>query len=539
MTSSPTLHRILALPVHDPRAPLPDRTAGLAGRLLPVQVAALAELERTGGGGFFEIGAGFGKTLVSFLAPYVLGARRTVLVVPPRLVPKTHRALADWRPVFPEIPDITVVATTTVSSKKGAEVLFDLVPDLLVADEAHSVMALTSARGMRLLDYVNAYPDCRVVYLSGTMGDKPFAQVASALDVTLRGGSPAPRADRGLVMRWAQVIDHKTVPSADDVRYLAPLAAWAKEPATQEGIRRAWRLRRTTAPGVLATSENALTTALEMTCWRSPVPPPEALTQAIKALTELWVLPDGTELVEALDFHRYAANLATGFWYRTTYTPAPHAPLGTRATWLERRATWSRELRRQILYIGTPGLDSPGRVVEALERGEGAPALRRAYADWLAVRHDLTVTREAVWLWPEFVDTVVDHLRTTRGVLWYSSTAWGDALAARGVPAHGRGTEPPAASVDNPACSIRVHGTGQDLQAWDRGFVVEPPRGKEAWEQLLARHHRHGQRSDTVVYEVNTTLWPSRVALQAAIQGAKFSEQVAKQPQRILYATWR
>ncbi len=539
MTASPILQRILSLPMRPAHAPPPDRTAGLAGRLLPVQVDALAELERTGAGGFFEIGAGFGKTLISFLAPYVLGAQRTVLVVPPRLVPKTFRALKDWRPVFPEIPEITVVSTSRLSSKKGAETLFDHVPDLLVVDEAHAVMALTSARGIRLLDYVNTYPHCRVVYLSGTMGDKPFTQVAAALDVTLRERSPAPRGDRNLVSKWAQVIDHKAQPSKEDIAYLAPLAAWAKEPPTQDGIRRAWRQRRTTAPGVLATSENALSTSLEMTCWRCRTDPPAVLTDAIVALTERWELPDGTELVEALDFHRYAANLATGFWYRTTYTPKPRAAPDVRETWLERRAAWSRELRRQILYIGTPGLDSPGRIVEAIARGEGSVALHRAYEGWLAVREDLTVTREAVWLWPELVDAAVEHLRTSRGVLWYSSTAWGEALAARGVSVHGRGTEPPAARLDNPACAIRVHGTGQDLQAWDRGFVVEPPRGRDAWEQLLARHHRHGQRADTVLYEVNATLWPSRAALQAAIKGARFTEQVTRQPQRILYATWR
>ena len=538
MTSSPTLARVLALPVRDARAPLPPRTAALAGRLLPVQVQALADLERTGRGGFYEVGAGFGKTLISFLAAHVLDRRRPLLVVPPALVEKTHRDLAAWRPVFPEIGPLEVLATTTLSSKKSAEVLFDLMPDLLVADEAHALMGLSSARGIRLLDFVNAYPDVPVVYLSGTMGDRPFTQVASALDVTLREHAPCVRGDPRLVARWASVLDRKSIPAREDLTYLAPLAAWAGEPANQDGLRRAWRKRRTTAPGVLATSEDDIGTALEMTQWRSKVPPPPALTAALKALTERWELPDGSELVEALDYHRYAATLAVGFWYRTTYDVAPGATL-TPGELLERRRTWSGELRRCIQYGRTPGLDSPARVVDAIKAGYGNAKLARAWADWDAVRADLVVHKEALWLWPELLDDVLAHVQRARGVLWYASRAVGEALAARGVATFGQGTEQPPSALANPACSIHVHGTGKNLQAWDRGFVLEPPTSAGVWEQLLARHHRQGQISDTVVYEVNTTLWPSRGRLQAAIQAARHSEQVATQPQRILYATWR
>lgn len=546
MNLPPALSRILTL------APLPETptpiTDGWGAGLLPIQRDMLRTLERSrefeGLGGWFEVGAGFGKTVPSLLAGVVLGAKRIALIVPATLVNKTLRAFDAWGARFsgfdPRV--ITVLSASRLSTAKSADVLYKIAPDLIVVDEAHTLMGQASARALRALAYLNDFPRTRVVFLSGTMGGKSVERTATWLHVCLRESSPAPvPSEKGLAARWGSVIDKGTEPASADVEYLRPLCDWAGTPRNQDGVREAWRQRRTSAPGVVATGEAGIPTALELRRWRAPEAPPPALREALLALSERWELPDGTELVEALQFQRYAATLSVGFWYRTTYHPAPAADRPVAEdVWKALRTAWARELRREILYVRTPGMDSPGRIVAALKEGHGRRALRTAWADWENVKRSLVAEKEAVWLWDGVVRGAVEWLNAqARGVVWIASDAMEAALRAAGVQTFGAGTQEPPARTARWAAKIQSHGTGKELQAWDTALILEVPTSADVWEQLLARHHRLGQPSDTVSYEIDSTLWPNRARLLSAMKSAAHQEQVALQPQRVLYATWR
>lgn len=556
---SPALSRVLALPRSGPGA-LPPRTAALAThvfdldgrptRLLPIQTALLAALEAAPvhAGVWGEIGAGHGKTLPSILAGGVVGATRQLLVVPASLVARTRRAVEHLRAVFPPgsvSEDLTVVSSAALSQTDAGGLLYDLMPQVLVLDEAHGFMR-RSARTGRLEGYVSEYPDTRVVYLSGTMGGLDLATVAPALHLCLRDGTPGPRpSERTVLDLWASVLDHKTVPSADAIRYFAPLAAWAGTPPTQAGVKAAWKLRRTTAPGVVATSEDPVTARLVLTPWRAPTPIPAPLTAALRALSETWELPDGTELVDAVRFQAHAGTLGVGFWYDTVFTPRPQAagapPVDVEA-WKAARANWNRELRRQVLYRPAPGLDSPANVVRALEAGAfGRGALRNAWEEWCAVRDDVRAENgRANWVYRGLVDDAVAWaFARPRAVVWYESVAVGAALRAAGLTTFGAGDPTPPRSLDHVALSVNSHGTGHELQAWDTALVLEPASGAVTWEQLLARHHRIGQAAEEVLYHVNQTLWPQRVRVHAALKGAAHWEEITTQPQRLVSAPWR
>ena len=69
------------------------RKPGGTMTLWPVQATALFEIASCDGA-YLPIRVSGGKTLISLLAPTVLGAARPLLIVPAKLVEKTRR---DWR----------------------------------------------------------------------------------------------------------------------------------------------------------------------------------------------------------------------------------------------------------------------------------------------------------------------------------------------------------------------------------------------------------------------------------------------------------
>ncbi len=92
------LERILALPRREPTANA-ELVEGLTAvlktpqgtqTLREVQALALHDIG-VHRGGFLPVGVGEGKTLISLLAPYVLDAKRPLLLLPASLIEKTER----------------------------------------------------------------------------------------------------------------------------------------------------------------------------------------------------------------------------------------------------------------------------------------------------------------------------------------------------------------------------------------------------------------------------------------------------------------
>src|SRR5262249_36741627 len=152
---SEDLRRILALPrrVLDPTTADVDgvtaryaRTGGTE-KLRPHQALALLELEHTAGL-LGPIGVGFGKTLLSFLAPVALAPRPAVYRIPPGLRDQVRREWLLFAPHFrlpnlahcsvsyPDAPGtLHVVAYTELSSRLRYDILERIGPDLIIADE--------------------------------------------------------------------------------------------------------------------------------------------------------------------------------------------------------------------------------------------------------------------------------------------------------------------------------------------------------------------------------------------------------------------
>jgi hypothetical protein len=207
------------------------------------------------------------------------------------------------------------------------------------------------------------------------------------------------------------------------------------------------------------------------------------------------------------------------------------------AAWLEARSDWGRALRRYIAYRSDALTDSPARLIAAIESGREGGTTAAAYRRWQAVAKSVEPKKVTHWISDEEIKCWADWVRRRfdRAILWYTSQAVEQRLQAWGWDVRGSGSLPPPDSVDHPACSVRVHGEGQNLQAWSRAVLLEPPSSGRAWEQVLGRLHRPLQ-VEPVLYLWRADYWPHRAAYVQAETFARYTHQSTGKTPKLLHA---
>lgn len=477
---------------------------------------------------FGDIGVGAGKFLICFLAGALLGLERIVILTDSQLLGQARSEMERFKHVFPEtighMPSL--LSYEHLSRPDSVYELDKRAPQLVMLDEAHRLCSLTSARTQRVLRYAVDHPQVRWCVLSGTLQRKKLVDIAHLAELALRQGSFLPTTDIALA-KWSLVLDQGAEPSAEQRRYLDPLCAWAGTTDVQEAYARRFKA----TPGVVSIqSEDA---ACSLRVRRRLLPAPAEIKNAIKGLQTAWALPDGTEMVDTLEYVRHSATLSLGFFYKTII------PEGSEE-WQEARRAWNRELRAQILYRRAGDLDSPARVEEAAKARSGVPQrLIDAYEAWVAIRHTVEPTKETVWITSAVMEAVAAFIKARkRGLIWYNSVAVEEALSALGVPCFGGGVAPPTNDVPFAALSAHSHGTGKNLQAWNYQIVLEPSGSAIWWQQLLGRTHRYGQAADEVIAEVLCTTWFQRAQLHAARNEAEELQKMYGSPFRLVNCDW-
>jgi hypothetical protein len=122
-------------------------------------------------------------------------------------------------------------------------------------------------------------------------------------------------------------------------------------------------------------------------------------------------------------------------------------------------------------------------------------------------------------------------------ILWYDSEAMETALAEAGVRVIPAGEDVPGDGLAM-ACSVPSHGTGKNLQKWNRNlFLGFPPNGARA-EQTVGRTHRYGQNADVVEAWYYTHTAFSREAIRKARGEARYVEETTGVRQKLLYGSW-
>ena len=526
------LDRILRMPVTPPGGD-PKAAAYWTQRLSlgsyvlrDIQGAALGTIY-VHKGGFFAIGVGHGKTLIALLAGEVAGASKPLILCPPALVKMMRAEALIWSERFKFTPP-AVESYGILSHEVGERLLLDMRPDLIIADEAHYLRRRGATRTKRLLSYFhNVNPTAGFVALSGTITAKSLLDYSHILELSLRERVPIPTS-RYELNGWAACIDPDGEPTRGDLAALAPLVEWSGQTAkpSRETIRKAYKMRLVTTPGVVSTTTTSCDASLYLVEHNPKTP--AAVTRAIKHLGETWTLPNGEPIADASFFSRAFRQLSIGFFYRWEWAGQPDPE------WLEARRNRDRLIGRVLRYASRPGRDSPGLVSRWGLAGGGSRALRNALELWQAIKDRANPQTVPVWIDKSRIDYVENFAKTYEepAILWYSSRAVGDELGRRGFTVHGAGSAPPTGETC--AASIHVHGKGQNLQMYGRAFVVEPPASGGRWEQLIGRHHRAGQLRD----EITIDFFNFGDVMAKARADARYIEDTTDNRQKLNLATF-
>lgn len=112
------------------------RRPGGTMSLWPIQNAALHEAPRVGGL-LGPIGVGHGKAAISLLLPAAMKARLAVILIPPSLRDQTMSQVIPQlsKEFFLPLANLRIVAYSEISNHRSADILEELKPDLIIADE--------------------------------------------------------------------------------------------------------------------------------------------------------------------------------------------------------------------------------------------------------------------------------------------------------------------------------------------------------------------------------------------------------------------
>lgn len=589
---TPEFQRIQALSVRDWKAEiLRDDLVGKMsafyrtpwGRqtLRPVQAATLAEFHDLRG----AVGVllpGEGKTLVSFLAPSVVRAKRPLILVPASLREKTVRDFKilsqhwtapravtvdnyDKYDATREMYSGAIIESYTMFSQDSGQGILDLLkPDLIIADEAHKLKNLNAAVTQRVCRFMRENQQTLFLPMSGTVMVRSLLEFWHLIYFALRHHMPLPRI-RAEVEHWCDAIDEKKVESPlktlggalfsfaspDDklelqrMLHLANGNTWVlSSPEAIAIARRSVRNRLDSAPGIIISRDSEVTSSLQITKleWT-----PGKVAQELIKKVRAGETPNGDIILDekneqtklkGVQSWRLARQLACGFFYY--WDPPPPQE------WLLRRKAYFKLLRHVLLY-NQQKLDSVFQVEQAIENGRlNDFDLRKAFDHWREIKHTYEINTVSAWV----DDTILQHTmswmhkhRHKGGIVWTEHRAFGmklSELTGVGFCAE-EGCDRRGVLIDDYAgrmviASVKGNSEGRNLQAWHQNLFVSIPPNGGAWEQVIARTHRSGNLADCVYVDWVSSSYEYDEGFKQAMRDAHNIEQTTGQRQRLLYA---
>lgn len=503
------------------------RTRHGAQTLRPIQAVALLEIAQQRGG-LLPIRVGAGKTLISLLAPRMVGAVRPLLLLPAHLRDKTERELSEYRKdwILPGL--VRIESYQTLSRVGAARLLEDYQPDLIVADEGHFLKNPSAACTKRVSRYLRAHRDTAFVVMSGTLTKKSVRDFAHLANWALGDKSPAP-SEWVALDEWSRALDV----SVAEHRQLAPGALGALRESPIEPLRRAYRRRLTETPGVVATQDQPLPIPLTIRSILIDDLPPVVL-RAYATLRRDWTTPDGWPIEDGVVLWGHARELSSGFY--SVWDPRPPRE------WIEARKAWAAECR-EVLTHNRRGLDTELQVRLAVRDGQ-YPELVEVLSEWEQIRPTFEPNSVPVWLTDVTIDRIVRwEAEHGPALIWTDRPCVGERLAARGLPYYGqmgltsdgRFIEQHDPRKGSAVVSIGANCTGRNLQAWHTNLVVDVSPDGGQWEQLLGRTHRDGQ-TQPVTCDVLFGCIEDVSAFWTAVKRSAYAEEITGQAQKLSHA---
>lgn len=513
-------NRVVALPVRTEKA-YPANLIKELSRLCstPEGIAAGVELREVQAKGLYDLGTykqgffpmrvGSGKTLVTFLAPRMVGAGRPLLLTKASLIEKTDRewrkAALHWK-VHKQLPMRSYEFLGRVS---GAEWIDRYKPDMIIADECQYLKNRRAAVTRRVERYMKANPKTIFVPLTGTMMKRTIKDFAHLLEWSHGQSSCLPLYVQTL-LEWAEALDEgvnmfqQRAPGA--MLDLMPSDQTPSDEDENKTARRVFQKRLEATAGVVISDTkddftgSLLIEALEYT-------PNEVTDANFKILRETMCRPDGWALTEAMQVWAVARQLALGLHYE--WDPAPPQE------WLDARKQWAAFVRDTLADPASAraGLDSELQIANAVLRGD----LEDEYgvlAHWQTLKPTFDINPKDVWHDDSALTACAEWIKThPRGIVWTEHQFFARTLSRMtGVPYYGaQGLDAQGNLIDDPAnpyvgpiiASIAANCTGRNLQLrWHENLITAPAADSERNEQLIARTHRPGQTEDTVTVDV-------------------------------------
>jgi hypothetical protein len=539
------LSRILALPrrrLDDPAFDtlVPEMTELLRrpeGTMTLRRVQALALYEiATHRGGFCSVGVGEGKTLISLLAPFVLGAQRPLLLLPAGLVQKTDRDRDELARHWLIPTNIRLFSYEMLGREQAAAELDVYCPDLIVADETQKLKNYDDAAcARRVARYLETHPETMFVALSGTIMSRSLTEFGHILRWCLKGDAPIPKTTYEL-SEWANALDERIRNELErpDPGALLKLAEGIPGSSGDEltRARRGFQRRLIETPGVVATtgrSGESVDCSIYVKAIEYPL---EARTVEYfgKLRTEM-LTPDDWQLFQPVDVWRHARELALGLHY--VWDPRPPEE------WRIARRNWHAFVRDVLAK--SDALDSDAQVATACDAGHLPDDALRA---WRAIKDTFVPNTVAVWHDDGPIRKCIEWMRKP-GLVWTEHALFAERLARMsGCTYYGRkGLSEGGEFIDDAPntraiiVSVDANREGRNLQKkWSRNLVVSPPDGSDVWQQLLGRTHRPGQTADEVIVDVFLGCLEHVRAWQKARAGALAVRDTTGAEQKLLLA---
>lgn len=500
---------------------------------------------------------GWGKTLIGLLAPTVLKSARPVYLTKSKNVETVYEEWRKFRDYFHIVDNLKVYGYEgQLSRAEFATLLADYKPDLVVGDEIHYIANKSAARSMRLIRFFQeaealseqtGAPMPVLVAMSGTLTKRSIKDYEHIARIALRANSPLP-FNEGELSAWASVLDAGMDALLGDFSKLKPLAAFNNEQSfgksfgqfsgsdIQGNFREAFRRRLHSCPGVVATEKPSVECSLTLSLWET-VQIPQIVDDEISRLNAdpvAYGLLPPTDVMGPDQYQDYMDNfiaektnqLMHGFYYTFDW------PGGTPdMEYVNARSVWAKNLALELGAHAKQGYDSPFLIVQAIEAGKVLhnQDLCAAWYEWKAQKDKPEPPQKITWV-SDYLIKLVSEWLNEPGIVWTQYDAFGQ----RFMDYYGAGDGKPTSQYA--VASVAAHGTGHNLQHYQRGLVLSPILSAAAWEQLLGRWHRQGQSADEVSCDILLHTDRYKRKWQAALKEAEFIEQTTGQQQKILYA---
>lgn len=544
------IDRILRIPISTEAPDLTEKYRKPNGqmRLRSAQSQALqdAEIAR---GGIFPIGVGWGKTLISQLIGVALGAKRPLVLLPAPCEAQFWRDYQANGKHFTVHPSLQTLTYSKLQVISGKDSLKQIQPDLIIADEAHNLRNLRSARCQRVHRYLrNSHESgnpVMFVCLSGTMTSKSLNDYAHLAKWALRSNAPVPK-DPNEAVAWSLVLDSGTRPSHEELSHMAPFVRhyFPGVAVSQERARAAFAERFTQTLGVVATRDSSAV-GCSLLMMERKITVPKKIENALNHVRSTWSLPSGSqEFSDNMSLMGATKQIAQGFYYQWDW--GQDRPNPEDKEWMEMRKKWARAVREQVKRE-IEGLDSELLITNACRWSVRhdklyaglMPLVAVAWKIWEPYHKIKPPPTIPIWLDDFLVNDAIEWARQQDEpvILWYGDTAIGARFRELGIPTYGQGSEMPQTAVTC-AASYNVHGTGKNLQAWKNQLCLDPPASGQMWEQLIGRTHRQGQQADEVMFHYYAHTTEFKQAMEKAKESARYIQETTNTPQRLLYATW-